>query len=96
RVFLVPLIHAMLGLSDIESAPQVLPLSGPIEANGPRTHYMRAVTEHHGGALRVRPVNSQDSSLLTRLAQADALIVRSPNAPAAALGEAVSVLPLDF
>ena len=96
RVFLVPLIHAMLGLSETESAPQMLPLANPIEANGPRTHYMRAVTERVGGAVHVRPVNSQDSSLLTRLAQSDALIVRSPNAPAASLGETVAVLPLDF
>jgi molybdopterin molybdotransferase len=37
----------------------------------------------------------QDSSMLSVLAKADALIVRTPNAPAAKAGDPVRILPLE-
>ena len=65
--------------------------------NGPRQHFMRATLEiGSGGEVVVTPVRSQDSSLLSPLSQADCLIVRTPDAPAADAGDAVPVLPLDF
>ena len=48
------------------------------------------------GLASVTPVRSQDSSLLAPLAQADCLLVRPANAPAASPGAAVGILPLDF
>jgi molybdopterin molybdotransferase len=69
----------------------------PIEANGPRQHYMRATTTSGGdGVALVTPVRSQDSSLLSPLAQADCLLVRPARAPALPAGALVPILPLDF
>ena len=97
RVFVVPLIRALLGLPKQDPAGRRAYLAEPIEANGRRQHYMRV-------GLRVRPegtleafqVRSQDSSLLAPLASADALLVRPPNAPGLPAGAEVSVLLLDF
>ena len=58
---------------------------------------MRATLARDGDGLpRVTPLPSQDSSLLSPLAIADCLIVRSPKSPAVVPGETVRVLPLDF
>ena len=66
----------------------------PLEANGPRQHYMRAVLDHC--AATVTPAINQDSSLLAPMASANALIVRAPNAPAVDTGASVPVLRIDF
>ena len=72
-------------------------LAHPLEANGPRQHYMRATLSPGGEGLPpVTALTTQDSAHMSTLAAADALIVRPPNAPAAPAGEAVRVLPLDF
>jgi molybdopterin molybdotransferase len=61
-----------------------------------RQHYMRARLLRDGdGAETVLPVRDQDSSLLSALADADALILRRPHAPAAEPGELVDILRLD-
>jgi molybdopterin molybdotransferase len=93
RLFLLPAIERLLGLAG--AAPRTAPalLAAALPANGPRTHYMRATLETDGtGGLAVRAVDSQDSSLLSRLSGADALIVRPPHAPPAAAGERVPTL----
>ena len=97
RVFLVPLIREMLGLPRAEAAAATARLSEPVESNGPRQHYMRATLSHaEDGSHVVRPAHSQDSSLVRTLSDANALLVRPPNAPAVEAGAQVSVLLLDF
>ena len=97
RLFLLPLVRALLGQPANSETPIQARLSLPIEANGPRAHYMRAVSKPGpDGHLLVAPVRSQDSSLLAPLAQADCLLVRPPRAPAAPAGSLVSILPLGF
>jgi len=97
RVFIVPLVRALLGLPQEEAAAMRARLSEPVESNGPRQHYMRAVLERGPeGYPQVRLARSQDSSLLAPLAASDALIVRPPHAPALPAGSEVSVLLLDF
>ncbi|MEZ5773869.1 MAG: molybdopterin molybdotransferase MoeA [Hyphomicrobiaceae bacterium] len=96
RVFLVPLINALLAPTADPAAARRIALAVDAEANGPRQHYVRAVVETDGAGARVRPLPSQDSSLVSGLARADVLIVRPPHAPAAAAGSMVDVLPLDF
>ena len=97
RVFVVPLVEQLAGRSMATEATRPAVAAVGIEANGPRQHYMRATLTHDGdGPPKVSPVRSQDSSLLSPLAIADCLIVRTPNAPAAAPGETLRVLPLDF
>lgn len=97
RVFLVPLVRTLLGLPSEEAASFKALLAEPVEANGPRQHYMRAKLERRPGShFIVRLARSQDSSLLEPLAAADALVVRPPRAPALPAGAEVQVLPLDF
>lgn len=97
RVFAVPLVLAMLGYSGNAARPVPAELATSLEANGPRTHYMRATRcADTAGRPAVRPIASQDSSLMAPLAAADCLIVRAPGAPALGPGATVDTLPLDF
>ncbi len=97
RIFLIPMLDKLLAREHGGSAERPGILAEGVAENGPRQHYMRATFESGpDGATLVRPVRSQDSSLLSPLSQADCLIVRPPGAPAAAAGEAVEILPLDF
>ncbi|HEU0059459.1 MAG TPA: gephyrin-like molybdotransferase Glp [Hyphomicrobiaceae bacterium] len=98
RLFLVPLLRALVGLSPEGDGTQLTARSAvALEANGAREHYMRA-TQRRGddGLCLVTPVRSQDSSLLSPLAEADCLLVRPAGAPAVPAGGLVPILPLDF
>ncbi len=97
RVFLVPLVRALLGLPHEDAASITAPLAEPVEANGPRQHYMRAILDRGpDGRQQVRLARSQDSSLLAPLAASNVLLVRPPGAPALPAGSEVSILLLDF
>ena len=96
RVFLVPLIRRLLGLADQDFARRTAELTVEMSANGPRQHYARAILEGVGGEQKVRPVISQDSSLIAALARSNALIVQPPNGPKWPAGTRVEVLELDF
>ncbi|MEP1198632.1 gephyrin-like molybdotransferase Glp [Tateyamaria sp.] len=89
-VFLTPMINAMLGLGRAPAPRIVMPLSAPLGKNGPREHYMRALVSD--GA--VADAGAQDSSLLSVLARANALIIRPPHDPAQDVGDLVDVLTL--
>ncbi len=90
-VFLTPMLNAMVGLGRAPAPRITLPLRTELPANGPREHYMRAKVKDG----RVQDLGPQDSSLLTVLACANALLVRPPNDPARAVGEMVDIVPLD-
>ena len=90
HVFVVPMVEAMLGLGTAPAPRRTAPLAAPLPANGPREHYMRARLGDDGIAAEDR----QDSSLLSILAHADALLVRPPHDPAREAGETVTFLPL--
>lgn len=97
RIFVLPLIAALLGRPHQSDAYERVVAGVELEANGPRTHYMRATLERRQDGTRiVVPTRSQDSSLLSLLAKADCFIVRPPHAPAVPAGEPVDVLGLDF
>ncbi|WP_299653752.1 gephyrin-like molybdotransferase Glp [uncultured Tateyamaria sp.] len=89
-VFLTPMIRAMQGLGQAPVPRVQLPLSAPLGPNGPREHYMRGLVSN--GA--VQDAGLQDSSLLSVLANANALIVRPPSDPARAAGDVVDVVHL--
>lgn len=92
RVFLMPLIRALLGEACAAPVSEIAILTQPLEANGPRLHLMRGrLGRREDGALTVTPSRSQDSSLLSALAQADCLIVREPGAAPLTAGSAVKV-----
>jgi molybdopterin molybdotransferase len=78
RVFLVPAVERMLGLPGELPATRPALLGTALGPNGPRAHYMRAVAEAGAGGWRCTPFPRQDSSLLSVLAEANALMVRPP------------------
>jgi molybdopterin molybdotransferase len=82
-LFLVPLIRALSGRSDIHDVRETALLGRDLAANDQREDYLRA-------RLAVR----EDSSLLANLALSQALVIRAPFAPAAAAGSPCSILRL--
>jgi len=93
-LFLRPAIAALLG--DTSSTPTLrAKLAAPLGENDTRQDYIRAKSEIRDGERWVEPFKVQDSSMQSTLAQADALIIRPPHAPAAASGAKVEILPLD-
>jgi molybdopterin molybdotransferase len=94
HLFLRPLIRAMLGLRPGPELSRAT-LDVPMRANDSRQDYVRGRSRVEGGRHFVTPFERQDSSMLSTFAAADALIVRSVNAPAAAAGDEVPVLLLD-
>lgn len=93
ELFLRPLILAMQGA---DPGPTFIHarLSRSMPAEGPREHYQRARSTWTRDGLTVEPMADQDSSLMTVFAQADVLLRRPPNAPAATIGEMAEVLVL--
>ena len=73
-----------------------LPLGTDLPANDHREDYLRAALRPGpDGAELVMPFPRQDSSMMRTLAQADALVMRPPNASAIQAGALVSILRLD-
>jgi molybdopterin molybdotransferase len=95
-LFVRPAIDRMLG-RDVPAEPRMTALAGrDLDANGPRQDYMRCTLARDGDGNRVAtPFAKQDSSMLSRLAEADALLVRAPHAPALSKGEPVEVVPIE-
>jgi len=91
-LFLAPLIRAMLGHSAPLPRIETALLDAPLPANDFRRDFLRGRLSTEAGLLSVRPVGSQDSSLLSMTAAADALIIRPEHAEAAAPGDRVNVI----
>lgn len=91
-LFLVPMIHHMLGLADALPRPLSARLTAPVQANGPRTHYMRAEMFEGPDGREVRAFDKQDSSLLTVLSEANCLLIRPANDQDRPAGHVVTVL----
>ena len=96
RIFLKPLINAMLGLPGDE--PETLArLAAPMKANDGRQDYVRAtISLAPDGSRTVTPFSRQDSSMQRTFRESQALIVRPPHAPEAEAGHLVPVLLIDF
>ena len=96
RIFLKPLIDRLQGIA-LEDQMLTARLGASMRANDERQEYARAsLLRKDDGSLIASPCPSQDSSMLRVLAGADCLIVRPPHAQAAAVGEEVQILPIDF
>ncbi|CAN5506905.1 molybdopterin molybdotransferase MoeA [soil metagenome] len=96
RLFVKPLLDAMLGMPAEKPLLRAI-LAEALPENDQRQDYLRAtLIRAPDGTLTAEPFAVQDSSMQRTLTAADGLIVRSAFAPAAAAGEAVDVLPLDF
>jgi molybdopterin molybdotransferase len=93
-LFLMPLLGLLQGdrrAADDRSEPAFLGASLP--ANDMREDYLRATLIHDSaGKLVATPARDQDSSLLTVLFQADALLIRPAHAPAEQAGAPCRIL----
>ncbi|GJD47445.1 Molybdopterin molybdenumtransferase [Methylobacterium crusticola] len=96
-VFVRPLIRALLG-DPLAGADRTEParLGCDLPANDGRQDYMRARLDTAPDRLPVaHPAARQDSSMLSVLAHAEALLIRAPHAPAARAGDPCRILRLD-
>lgn len=93
-LFLAPLIRALQGRPDILPAEEPAVLGRDLRANDQRQDYLRAGLVREAGRLVATPSPLQDSSVLSVLSAADALVIRPPFAPAAAAGDEVRILRL--
>jgi molybdopterin molybdotransferase len=104
-LFLRPAIDAMLGTAKhncsetqrLKCGCRMLTarLNGELSANDSRQAYLRARLSYRDGEMWVEPFLAQDSSMLSVLAEADALVVRKPGAPRASTGDNVEIISLD-
>jgi molybdopterin molybdotransferase len=92
-VFLRPAIAHMAG-GTASSLQFLMPLAADLSINDQRQDYIRAQITTKDGVQMIMPAPRQDSSMMSVLATANALIVRPPHDPAKAAGEVVSVIPL--
>lgn len=96
HLFVKPLVSCLAGRNyepDIRDAV----LSLAMEANQTRRDYVRAVVakaEQHNDKLMATPFAVQDSSMLKTFTNANALIIREANAPAAQAGDACKIMLL--
>ena len=93
HVFLSPLVRRLAGRIH---APDLRPaeLGAAMPANDSRRDYVRASVALGPRGLVATPFPLQDSSMLSVLAAANALIIRAPNAPAGEIGDRCQVLML--
>jgi len=93
RLFLVPALRTLLAQpAALALGFETALLSAPLAQNGDRETYLRGIRD--GATGPVRAMDKQDSSHLAALSEANVLIRRLPDAPAADTGHTVEVLPL--
>ena len=90
EVFLIPLIQKMLGLPAVPRLRKNGQIGHSLPQNGAREHYMRAKLIN--GSIFIE--DPQDSSLLTVLANADALAVRPKDDGPLKEGSNIEYIPL--
>ncbi|PQM62703.1 MAG: molybdopterin molybdenumtransferase MoeA [Rhodobacteraceae bacterium] len=89
-----PVIEKMLGLGSTTNKLRIYArLGNQLKKNGMRDHFIRAVLKNEDGSFIVYPLKQQDSSLITTLNNANALIPRKALAPAVQVGDSVEVFP---
>jgi molybdopterin molybdotransferase len=95
-LFLRACVLKMTGRTDIALPLTPARAGAALAANDQRQDYVRASLERDAaGQLVATAFRTQDSSMMSLLAQSGALIVRRPHAPPVQAGGAVEILPLD-
>ena len=95
-LFLLPALARLSGTGEEGPVPVEAVLEEAVGANDHRADHLRArLSVGDDGTLRVRAFPRQDSAMLRRLAEAEALILRAPDAPALPAGAPVRILRLD-
>jgi molybdopterin molybdotransferase len=94
-LFLLPALARLGGLAGDAPPTQPAVLGAPVKANDRRADFLRArLQRRDDGSLVATAFARQDSALLRVLAEADALILRAPHAPALPAGAEVEVIAL--
>lgn len=94
HIFLQPLIGRMTGNQGLAATEQI-PVSKPLNSNGPRETFLRArVSTSPDGTRTIQPLPNQDSSLITPFLQATHLLVRPAHSPEAPAGSAHPCVPI--
>jgi molybdopterin molybdotransferase len=95
-LFLLPALSRMSGLP-AAPPPTIQAIAGAaLRANDHRADHLRAtIATDPNGRIIAMPFPVQDSAMLRRLAHADALILRAPNAPALPEGNEITIIRLD-
>ena len=94
-LFLKPALDRLLGLPGEFPATVPARLAVDVAQNDQREDFVRAsLTRGTDGSLVVEPHRIQDSSMLSVMAWADALLVRPPHDPAHKAGDVVQVIDL--
>jgi molybdopterin molybdotransferase len=96
HVFVQPLVRALLGLADPARLQMIrVRIGRDLPANDERAEFMRVkFAPGEDGIPVATPFARQDSSMLSRLASADGLLLRPAHAQAALAGDLASALPL--
>jgi molybdopterin molybdotransferase len=96
-LFMVPAIRALQGDPAAGADPTEAAILGcDLPENDRRQDYMRAaLVVSPNGPPVATPFRKQDSSMLSVLVQAQALVVRAPRAPAAQAGDPCRIIRLD-
>ncbi len=95
-LFLCPAIARLSGLPTVGPPTELARLGEPVRANDQRADHLRATLAlDEAGGLVATPFDRQDSALLHALANAGALILRPPHAPALLAGQTVPIIRLD-
>jgi molybdopterin molybdotransferase len=92
-LFLKPAIAALLGASTAQTVLSAR-LTRDLPANDGREDYLRSRLVIRDGGVWIDPYPVQDSSMLSILASADALAIRTASAAAIEAGEWIDYLPL--
>ena len=94
-LFLQPALAQMLGTGETEPVRATAILGTDLGENDRREDYLRATLSHQDGKLVATPFPRQDSSMFSRLAAADCLLIRAPHADPAKAGDSVEIVRLD-
>lgn len=95
-IFLRPAILTMLGMQKPEPTVLTGILGTDLGANDQREDYVRSrIRPGPDGSDAVFPFPKQDSSMLSVMSEAQALVIRPPHAPAVTVGEQIEYIALE-
>jgi molybdopterin molybdotransferase len=95
-LFLLPALARLSGLPAAPPPVSTAILGAALKQNDHRADHLRAtVSTNAAGRIVVTPFPVQDSAMLRRLANADALVLRAPHAAALPEGAEVAIIRLD-
>lgn len=90
-LFVLPLLRRLMGERETVPRPENAVSTVPLAANGPRRAFLRSTLDAGGG---ITPAPDQDSSFLSVLSAANALLIRPEHAPALPAGSRVPCIRL--